>query len=65
MSAESDPKTNADHAAKMIGSLACLDEVAGYWAEAKRRGIAAHELDLLARRRQAILRRRGPGAQGR
>lgn len=42
----------------MIKSLRCQGECDGYETEAKRRGIAAHEVNLLAEQRIALLRRR-------
>ena len=61
---DTDPALSAAHAARMIGSLGSWGEADGYEAEAKRRGIAAHEVRLLAERRQALIRKgRGPGAQ--
>lgn len=60
-----DPAVNPRHAERMIGSLRCSLECDGYEAEAKTRGMAPHEVRLLAERRLKLFRqKRGPGAQG-
>ena len=62
---ETDPALNEAHAARMIGSLRCPLECDGYEAEAKSRGIAPHEVRLLAEQRLTLFRRRrGPGGLG-
>jgi hypothetical protein len=50
----SDPRTDEAHAWRMIYSLQCGDELRGYYAEAKRRGISAHELRLLQERAKTL-----------
>lgn len=57
-----DPRIDAEHAAKMIRSINTLDELAGYEAQAKSRGIAGHEVTLIAEKRReltGIYRRQG------
>lgn len=44
-----DPSSDARHAERMVASLKCQGEVMGYWREAKRRGVSAHELTFLSR----------------
>lgn len=53
---QSSPRENPDHAAKMIGSLACQGEVEGYWLEARKRGLAPHELKMLSQRKRELMK---------
>ena len=53
----SDPATDELHAARMIRACRTLDELAGYQDEARRRGIAAHELELIEAQRNALRRK--------
>lgn len=48
--------TDPAHAARMIRSIRSLEELDGYEAEAKRRGIAPHETTLIAERRRELER---------
>ena len=50
-----DPATNPAHAARAIRACTA-EELDGYEAEAKRRGIAAHEIPLIAERRRELAR---------
>lgn len=52
--AMSDPQNNPDDAARAIRACKCREELDGYEAEAKRRGIAAHELQLILERRKIM-----------
>lgn len=54
-----DPVTNPAHAAHQIAACRTLLELSGYEAEAKRRGIALHEVTLIAERRKYLVRRAG------
>jgi hypothetical protein len=53
----SDPATNPEHAARMIRQCRTVEELDGYTNEARRRGIAAHELELIERQRNALRRK--------
>lgn len=55
----SDPVTNPAHAARQIAAYKTLLELSGYEAEAKRRGIALHEVTLIAERRRDLVRKAG------
>lgn len=52
----SDPFTDPAHAARMIRSIRSTAELDGYEAEAKRRGIASHEVTMILQRRRELAR---------
>lgn len=54
-----DPYTNEAHAARQIRACRSEAELDGYEAEAKRRGIAPHEVRLIRERRQRLREARG------
>ena len=51
-----DPRTDQAHAARAIGACKSLAELEGYEAEAKRAGIAQHEVTLIAERQRELLK---------
>lgn len=51
-----DPATDPSHAARQILACASPAEIDGYESEARRRGIAPHEVTLIAERRRALER---------
>jgi len=50
------PQTNLKHAERMIRSLACQSEVMGYYNQAKLRGLASHELELLSEKKAELMK---------
>lgn len=56
---QSDPATNPAHAARQIRSIRSVAELDGYEAQARQRGIAAHETTLIAERRLELTGGRG------
>lgn len=50
----SDPQNNPDDAARAIRACKCREELEGYEAAAKRRGITAHEMALILERRKIM-----------
>lgn len=53
----SDPFTDEAHAARMIRDCRTVEELDGYQDEARRRGIAAHEVRLIEAQRNALRRK--------
>jgi hypothetical protein len=51
-----DPFTDSEHAARQIAACKTHAELDGYEAEAKRRGIAPHEVTLILERRRTLRR---------
>ena len=49
-----DPKIDRDHADRMVRSCQSLDELAGYEAQARFRGIAPHEIEMIYMRRRQL-----------
>ena len=50
----SDRQNNPDDAARAIRACKCREELDGYEADAKRRGISAHEMALIRERRKIM-----------
>lgn len=50
------PQTNLKHAERMIRSMSSQSEVMGYYNQAKLRGLASHEIELLSEKKAELMK---------